>query len=76
MADEVNTQGKQEGTEQNGNGTARQPEKKYTEKAVAKLLKRAWQQPIRSKQRNFLQRRIIFNLPLETMTKGRAYVAD
>ena len=39
MADEVNTQGKQEGTEQNGNGTTRQPEKKYTEKAVAKLLK-------------------------------------
>ena len=38
-ADEVNTQGTQEGTEQNGNGTARQPEKKYTEKAVAKLLK-------------------------------------
>lgn len=39
MADEVNTQGTQEGTEQNGNETARQPEKKYTEKAVAKLLK-------------------------------------
>ena len=39
MAEEVNTQGTQEGTEQNGNGTARQPEKKYTEKAVAKLLK-------------------------------------
>ena len=39
MADEVNTQGTQEGTEQNGNGTTRQPEKKYTEKAVAKLLK-------------------------------------
>ena len=39
MADEVNTQGTQEGTEQNGNGTAQQPEKKYTEKAVAKLLK-------------------------------------
>lgn len=51
MADEVNTQGTQEGTEQNGNGTAQEPEKKYTEeemngiskknseKAVAKLLK-------------------------------------
>ena len=51
MADEVNTQGTQEGAEQNGNGTAQQPEKKYTEeetngsskknneKAVAKLLK-------------------------------------
>ena len=39
MTDEVNTQGTQEGTEQNGNGTTRQPEKKYTEKAVAKLLK-------------------------------------
>ena len=41
MADEVNTQGTQEGTEQNsnGNGTAQESEKKYTEKAVAKLLK-------------------------------------
>lgn len=51
MADEVNTQGTQEGAEQNGNGTAQEPEKKYTEeemngiskknseKAVAKLLK-------------------------------------
>ena len=39
MADKVNTQGKQEGTEQNDNGTAQEPEKKYTEKAVAKLLK-------------------------------------
>ena len=51
MADEVNTQGTQETAEQNGNGTAQEPEKKYTEeemngitkknseKAVAKLLK-------------------------------------
>lgn len=39
MAEEVNTQGTQEGAEQNGNGTAQEPEKKYTEKAVAKLLK-------------------------------------
>ena len=51
MADEVNTQGTQGTAEQNGNGTAQEPEKKYTEeemngiskknseKAVAKLLK-------------------------------------